>query len=47
MKLTTEEKNILLELITNEQLKHLIPKDEYVTEKYSKLEKLKTKIREM
>lgn len=47
MQLTIEEKDILLELITNEQLKHLIPKDEYATEKYSKLEKLKTKIREI
>ena len=47
MKLTKEEKNILLELLTNEQLKHLIPKDEYKTERYSKLEKLKSKIREI
>ena len=47
MKLTKEEKNILLELIVNEQLKHLIPIDAYTTEKYSKLESLKTKIREM
>lgn len=39
--------DILLELITNEQIKHLIPKDEYTTEKYSKLEELKTKIREI
>jgi hypothetical protein len=47
MKLSKEEKNILLELITNEQLKHLIPKDEYRTERYNKLEELKSKIREM
>ena len=45
--LTIEEKDILLELITNEQLKHLIPNNEYQTNKYSKLEALKTKIREM
>ena len=44
---TEEEKDILLELIINEQIKHLIPKDEYNTHRYSKLEELKTKIREM
>ena len=47
MELTREEKDILIELIINEQLKNLIPKDGYATEKYSKLEKLKTKIREI
>ena len=47
MKLTKEEKSILLELLTNEQLKHLIPKNEYKTKRYSKLEELKTKIREI
>ena len=45
--LTIEEKDILLELITNEQLKHLIPNNEYQTDKYNKLEGLKTKIREI
>ena len=47
MELTKEEKNLLLELITNEQIKHLIPKDQYDTEVYSKLEMLKSKIRKM
>ena len=45
--LTKEEKNILLELICNEQLKHLMPKDEYKTEKYNMLEELKVKIKEL
>lgn len=44
---TKEEKDILLELITNEQLKNLIPKDKYNTDRYSTLEALKTKIREI
>lgn len=44
---TKEEKDILLELIINEQLTNLIPENGYATEKYSKLEKLKTKIREI
>ena len=45
--LTKEEKQILLELIGNEQLLHLIVKDEYDTERYSILEGLKSKIRSM
>lgn len=44
---TQEEKTILLELIENEQIKHLIPNDEYESEKYSKLEELKVKIRDL
>ena len=47
MKLTNEEKDILLELIINEQLKHLIPNDAYATKEYNKLEELKVKIREI
>ena len=47
MSLTKEEKDLLLELIFNEQTKHLIAKDQYDTEAYSKLEMLKSKIRKM
>lgn len=45
--LTKEEKTTLLELIVNEQVKHLIPNDKYESEKYMKLEELKIKIRDM
>lgn len=45
MELSKEEKDILLELIFNEQTLHMIAKDKYETEKYSKLESLKAKIR--
>ncbi len=44
---TQEEKTILLELLINEQIKHLIPNDEYESERYSKLEELKVKIRDL
>ena len=47
MNLTKEEKFILLELLTNEQLKYLIPKNEYGTDRYEKLEKLKVKFRKV
>lgn len=43
--LTKEERNILLELIGNEQLKHLIAKNEYESDRYSLLEGLKAKIK--
>jgi hypothetical protein len=43
--LTNEEKELLFELITNEQLKYLIPKDQYNTNKYNALEALKAKLR--
>ena len=43
--LTKEEKELLLELIFNEQTLHLIAKDKYDTEKYVTLEKLKAKLR--
>ena len=43
--LTNEEKKLLFELITNEQLKYLIPKDQYNTNKYNALEALKVKLR--
>ena len=45
MKLTKEEKDILIELICNEQTMHMITKDKYETEKYNILEELKAKIR--
>ena len=41
---TPEAKQILLELIYNEQI-NLINKNEYESEKYTKLEELKIKIR--
>lgn len=43
--LTNEEKDILLELIFNEQTKNLIVKNEYDTNKYAELEKLKAKLK--
>lgn len=45
--LTKEEKDILLELIFNEQTMYLISKNKYDTERYSTLEQLKAKIRTM
>lgn len=45
MELTIKERDILLELICNEQIKHMISKGEYKTEKYNMLEELKTKLR--
>ena len=45
MKLTNQEKELLLELIFNEQTKYLIAKDKYDTNRYSALEALKAKIR--
>ena len=46
-KLTKEEKTVLLNLICNEQIKHLVAKEEYDTDEYVSLEKLKLKIRDM
>lgn len=43
--LTKEERDILIELISNEQIKHLIAKDKYDTDEYILLEQLKAKIR--
>lgn len=43
--LTKEERNILINLISNEQIKHLIAKDKYDTDEYKHLEELKAKIR--
>lgn len=44
---TKDEKIILLELICNEQIKHMIAKNEYESDRYGKLEELKVKIRDM
>lgn len=43
--LSEDERNIIIELITNEQLMHHIPKDEYGSDTYIFLEQLKAKIR--
>jgi hypothetical protein len=43
--LTKEERYLLIELISNEQLKHMIANDKYDTDKYILLEQLKAKVR--
>lgn len=43
--LSNEERDILIELICNEQIIHMIAKNKYTSEKYSILEQLKSKIR--
>lgn len=43
--LTKEERDILIGLISNEQIKHMIAKDKYDTDEYILLEQLKAKIR--
>lgn len=43
--LTKEERNMLLELICNEQIKHLIANNRFESDRYSNLEKLKAKIK--
>lgn len=43
--LSDDERNILIELICNEQLLHILPKDGYVSDTYNQLEQLKAKIR--
>lgn len=45
--LTKEERNVLIELICNEQILHMVAKDKYETDKYKQLEELKVKIRIM
>lgn len=42
--LTKEERDILIELICNEQIKHYIIKNKYDSEIYESLEKLKRKL---
>ena len=48
MKITKEEKKLLIELICNEQT-HMIVKDhtKYDSDKYRKLEELKVKIQDL
>ena len=43
--LTKEERDILIGLISNEQIKHLVAKNKYDTDEYKCLEKLKMKIK--
>ena len=43
--LTKEEKTMLIGLIENEQVKHMIARNEYNTDRYKHLEELKAKIR--
>ena len=43
--LTKEERNVLISLICNEQLKHLLAKNEYESKEYGLLEQLKIKIK--
>lgn len=43
--LTLEEREMIIELICNEQIKHILTKNEYETERYKYLENLKVKIR--
>lgn len=47
--LTKEERNILIELLCNEQILHILPKvnDENIPEEYNVLEQLKAKVREL
>lgn len=44
---TKKEKEILLQLIVNEQVYHMIAKEKYDSDEYKFLEELKVKIREM
>ena len=44
-KLTQKEKDILVELISNEQIKYMIPNDGHLTKKYYLLEELKVKLK--
>ena len=43
--LSDDERNILIELICNEQLRHIIPNNGYISDTYNQLEQLKAKIR--
>jgi hypothetical protein len=45
--LTKEEKDVLIKLIENEQIKHMIVNEKYDTEEYILLEQLKVKMKEM
>lgn len=43
--LTKEERDILIELICNEQIKHILPNNKHESIRYNMLEQLKAKIR--
>lgn len=43
--LSKEERDVLIELICNEQTIHMIAKKQYESERYNMLEQLKAKIR--
>lgn len=43
--LSDEERETIIELICNEQIKHMIAKNEYESDRYNALEQLKAKIR--
>ena len=45
--LTQEERDILIKLLINEQVKHMIPNNEYESDRYKHLEELKVKIKDM
>ena len=42
---TKKEKELLLELICNEQIKNFVVKNQYQSDRYTELEELKVKIR--
>lgn len=43
--LSKEERDVLIKLLTNEQIKHMIPNNKFDTEEYILLEQLKAKIK--
>lgn len=43
--LSDEERELIIELICNEQIKHMIAKNQYESDRYNILEQLKAKIR--
>ena len=43
--LTKEERDVLINLLTNEQIKHMIPNNKFDTEEYILIEQLKAKIK--
>lgn len=43
--LSKEERDVLINLLTNEQIKHMIPNNKFDTEEYILIEQLKAKIK--
>ena len=43
--LTDKEKEMIIELICNEQIKYMIANNKYESDKYNSLEQLKVKLR--